>query len=116
MFDQGLDENKRGEERLQWLHLEGTSPRMLPQVLYGPFFHGEKWRGEENPGTSGNWEANRRTSTYLSPEYIYISNKPIYIYSDQAESGTAQGFTNHFVAAIQQFRTAQVRSLSKGVF
>ena len=55
MFDQGLDENKRGEERLQWLHLEGTSPRMLPQVLYGPFFHGEKWSGEENPEYSASW-------------------------------------------------------------
>ena len=53
MFDQGLDETR--EERLQWLHLEGTSPRMLPQVLYGPFFHGEKWSGEENPEYSASW-------------------------------------------------------------
>ena len=58
MFDQGLDENKRGEERLQWLHLEGTwvlLPECEPQVLYGPFFHGEKWSGEENPEYSASW-------------------------------------------------------------
>ena len=35
-------------------------------------------RGEENPGTSSNWEANSWTSPRLSPEYI--SNKYIYIF------------------------------------